>query len=554
MRDQFSNTQAIRKPAVTSKGGIVAAQSSKAAQVGAEVLAAGGDCVDAVIATTFALGVLEPWMSGPGGGGAMVLYRAREDRYEVIDYGMRAPASLNAADYPLTGGGAASDIFPWPRVKDDRNLHGPSSIAIPGVVAGMEEAHRRHAKLPWKELLAPSVKLAGEGLAVDWWTTLMISSSAADLRRYPASAAAYLVDGLPPNAQWGIKSDVRMPQDRLKATMAQLASAGPRDFYEGDLANSLAADIQAAGGALSVEDLKPFRAHLREPLAIPYRGGKVFATPELTAGPTLSRTLGLLQKDLKPARGGPDAAAYVAYASALQAAYRERLKDMGDEDGRRSLGAEALAPACTTHFSAVDRDGNMAAVTQTLLSTFGSKFVSSQTGITMNNGIMWFDPDAGHAELAGAGQALPDQLHAGAGAGQRWPPHRHWRFRRPAHPAGGEPASLLRDGLRHGPRCGDPPAPHRRQRRRRRDRRCSPAAGRARSAGRAFRLRGSAHPDPADEIRLPQHRAARRRHQQRRDRGVPAMERGGGGGVKCWCEIFHRVGFGLRKLRSNSLR
>jgi gamma-glutamyltranspeptidase/glutathione hydrolase len=394
MRDQFSNTQAIRKPAVTSKGGIVAAQSSRAAQVGAEVLAAGGDCVDAVIATTFALGVLEPWMSGLGGGGAMVLYRAREDRYEVIDYGMRAPVSLRPEDYPLTGG-AASDIFPWPRVKNDRNIHGPGSIAVPGVVAGMEEAHRRHAKLPWQELLAPSVKLAGEGLAVDWWTTLMISSAAADLRRYPASAAAYLVDGLPPNPQWGIKADVRMPQDRLKATMAQLASAGPRDFYEGDLAQNLAADIQAAGGALSVEDLKPFRAHLREPLAIPYRGGKVFATPELTAGPTLSRTLGLLQNDLKPARSGPDAAAYVAYASALQAAYRERLKDMGDEDGRRALGAETLAPACTTHFSAVDRDGNMAAVTQTLLSSFGSRFVSSQTGITMNNGIMWFDPAPG---------------------------------------------------------------------------------------------------------------------------------------------------------------
>jgi len=394
MRDQFSNTQAIRKPAVTSKGGIVAAQSSRAAQVGAEVLAAGGDCVDAVIATTFALGVLEPWMSGLGGGGAMVLYRAREDRYEVIDYGMRAPVSLRPEDYPLTVG-AASDIFRWPRVKDDRNIHGPGSIAVPGVVAGMEEAHRRHAKLPWQELLAPSVKLAGEGLPVDWWTTLMISSAAADLRRYPASAAAYLVDGLPPNPQWGIKADVRMPQDRLKATMAQLASAGPRDFYEGDLAQNLAADIQAAGGALSVEDLKPFRAHLREPLAIPYRGGKVFATPELTAGPTLSRTLGLLQNDLKPARSGPDAAAYVAYASALQAAYRERLKDMGDEDGRRALGAETLAPACTTHFSAVDRDGNMAAVTQTLLSSFGSRFVSSQTGITMNNGIMWFDPAPG---------------------------------------------------------------------------------------------------------------------------------------------------------------
>jgi len=395
MHDQFSKRQQIRKPAVTAKGGIVAAQSRKAAEVGAEILAAGGDCVDAVIATTFALGVLEPWMSGVGGGGAMVLYRARENRYEVIDYGMRAPSSLRIEDYPLTGDGAASDIFPWPRVKDDRNLHGPGSIAVPGVVAGMEEAHRRHAKLPWQELLAPSVRLAGEGLLVDWWTTAMISSSAADLRRYPASAAAYLQDGLPPNAQWGIKSVVRLPQDRLKATLAQLAARGPRDFYEGDLAHSLSADVQASGGALSVADLAAFRAHLREPLAIPYRGGKVFATPELTAGPTMARTLGLLQQNLQPSHGGPDASAYEAYALALQAAYRERLKDMGDVDGRRALGAEALAPSCTTHFSAVDRDGNMAAVTQTLLSTFGSKFVTEQTGITMNNGIMWFDPTPG---------------------------------------------------------------------------------------------------------------------------------------------------------------
>src|SRR3954452_21781526 len=395
MPHQFSHAQNVRKPAVTSKGGIVAAQSRRAAEVGAQVLAAGGDCLDGIVATTFALNVLEPWNSGMGGGGAMVLYRAAENRYEVIDYGMCAPQSLRTADYPLSGEGAASDLFPWQRVKDDRNLHGPGSIAVPGVVAGMEAAHRRHARLPWQELIAPSITLAAEGLLVDWWTTVMISSVAADLRRYPASAAAYLRDGLPPNPQWGIKSEVRMPQDRLEATMAQLASAGPRDFYEGDLANSLAADIQAAGGALSVENLKPFRAHLREPLAIPYCGGKVFATPELTAGPTLSRTLGLLQHDFKPARGGPDATAYVAYASALQAAYRERLKDMGDQDGRRSLGAEVLAPACTTHFSAVDRDGNMAAVTQTLLSTFGSKFVSSQTGITMNNGIMWFDPTPG---------------------------------------------------------------------------------------------------------------------------------------------------------------
>jgi gamma-glutamyltranspeptidase / glutathione hydrolase len=404
MRDQFSNTQQIRKPATVSKGGIVAAQSRKAAEVGAGVLAAGGDCVDAVIATTFALGVLEPWMSGAGGGGAMVLYRARENRFEVIDYGMRAPDSLRVQDYPLTGDGAGSDIFPWPRVKDDRNLHGPGSIAVPGVVAGMEEAHRRHAKMPWQELLGPSIKLADEGLAVDWWTTLMIASSAADIRRYPASTAAYLVDGLPPNAQWGIRSQVRLPQHRLKAMLSHLAAEGPRDFYTGDLARSIASDVRAAGGALSVEDLASFQAHLREPLAIPYRGGKVFATPELTAGPTLAHALRLLQQDLQPGQATPDASAYTAYANALQSAYRERLQDMGDADGRRAIGAEHLAPSCTTHFSVVDREGNMAAVTQTLLSTFGSKFVTPQTGITMNNGIMWFDPTPGTTNSLQAGK------------------------------------------------------------------------------------------------------------------------------------------------------
>jgi gamma-glutamyltranspeptidase/glutathione hydrolase len=399
MPHQFSLDQAIRKPARRAKGGIVAAQSRRAAEVGAQVLAAGGDCVDAVIATTFALNVLEPWMSGIGGGGAMVLYRAKDDRYEVIDYGMRAPTSLRIEDYPLTGEGAASDLFPWPRVKDDRNIHGPASIAVPGVVAGMEEAHRRHARLPWKDLVTPAAKLAGEDLLVDWWTTLMIASTAADLRRYPASAEAFLKDGLPPSAPWGIKAETRLPQQKLQATLAHLAASGPRDFYQGDLARSIASDIKTDGGSLSVEDLASFRAHLREPLTIPYRGGKVFATPELTAGPTLAHALRLLQQNLKPKNlkqeGTPDAAAYAEYAVALQTAYRERLEGMGDADGKRSLGAEHLAPACTTHFSVVDRHGNMAAVTQTLLSTFGSKYVTPHSGIAMNNGIMWFDPSPG---------------------------------------------------------------------------------------------------------------------------------------------------------------
>src|SRR5262249_24282961 len=191
------------------------------------------------------------------------------------------------------------------------------------------------------------------------------------------------------------RAQVHLPRDKFKASLSYLAEQGADDFYQGDLAKSVAADVQGAGGALSASDLAAYRAHLREPLKIPYRGGTVYATPELTAGPTLANALRLLQQDLKPSRGSPDAAAYAHYANAVQTAYRERLKDMGDADGRRSLGAEHLAPACTTHYSVVDRDGNMAAVTQTLLSGFGSRFVTPQSGITLNNGIMRVNPTQG---------------------------------------------------------------------------------------------------------------------------------------------------------------
>jgi len=397
MRDNFSNSQIIRKPAVSSAGGIVAAQHIGAAQAGAAVLAAGGDCVDAAIATSFALGVVEPWMSGLGGGGAMVLYRAREKRFEVIDFGMRAPGGLRTADFALTGEGAASDLFPWPRVAGDRNLHGPAAVAVPGVVAGMEAAHGRYARMPWRDLLAPAIALAADGLLVDWFTTELVATGAPDLRRYAASSQRFLINGLPPVAMWGIRDQVRLPQPALRSTLATLAECGARDFYEGDLARSMAADMGRDGGYLSVVDLAAYRAVVRNPLTIPYRRGRVHATPELSAGPTLAHTLRLLEVNPALAAPGaaPDAAAYIAYAEALQAAYRERLTGMGDADGRRALGAEHLAPACTSHFNVVDREGNMAAVTQTLLSIFGSKYTLPGSGILMNNGVMWFDPEAG---------------------------------------------------------------------------------------------------------------------------------------------------------------
>jgi gamma-glutamyltranspeptidase/glutathione hydrolase len=394
--DNFSASLRLVKPALRSAGGIVAAQHRRAAEAGAAVLRAGGDAVDAAVATSFALGVLEPWMSGLGGGGAMVLYRAQEQSYRVIDFGMRAPGSLDVADYALTGEGVASDLFPWARVTADRNIHGPLSIAVPGVVEGMRLAHERFGTMPWADLLRPAIEFADQGLLIDWFAVENIASAAVDLVRYADSRTAFLVNGLPPVPAWSARTEVRLPQTSLAATLRHLARSGARDFYDGELARAVAAGVARLGGKLSAADLSRYRAREVEPLIIPYRDARIAATAELTAGPTLAHALRLLGERLAPG-AAPDATAYAAYARCLQEAYSFRLTRMGDVDGAR-------APGCTTHFSVVDRHGNLAAVTQTLLSIFGSRVLLADTGILMNNGIMWFDPEQGRPNSLAPGK------------------------------------------------------------------------------------------------------------------------------------------------------
>ncbi|SMF41206.1 gamma-glutamyltranspeptidase / glutathione hydrolase [Tistlia consotensis] len=400
----FSRSQVVRKPAVSGAGGLVAAQHRGAAEVGAEVLAAGGDALDAAVATSFALGVLEPWMSGPAGGGAMMLWRAEEQKAYCVFYGMRAPAGLDPADYPLSGGKVSDDLFPWAAVVDDRNVQGATAVAVPGLVDGIGLAHGRFGRLPWRELLQPAVGLARKGLLVDWYAALMIASATRILARDPDAAALFLEDGQWPTiAGWTALSDKRLDFSRMADTLAEIADKGPRELYDGEVGRALARDVQAKGGSLSAADLAAYHAELQEPLAIPYRGGRVFAAPRLTAGPTLADVLGRLSETLRPAGKAPDGTAYAAYAAALGAAYEKRLSGMGDTEGAWS-GESPEAPACTTHFSVVDRQGNMAAVTQTLLSSFGARCVSPSTGLLLNNGIMWFDPEPGRPNSLAPGK------------------------------------------------------------------------------------------------------------------------------------------------------
>jgi gamma-glutamyltranspeptidase/glutathione hydrolase len=390
LSDNFSNSQVVRKSVVATRGGVVAAQHRRAAEAGAAVLEDGGDAVDAAIAVSFAIGVLEPWMSGPAAGGCMTIWRASEAKAHAIDYGMRSPRELDPADYPLAGSGRNTDLFAWPLVKDNRNVQGATAVAVPGVVAGMGLAHERFARKPWRDLLAPAIELAGEGMLVDWYAGLLIASVSRALARDQDAAAMFLEDGQwPILGTWTALTEKRLDQRKLASTLKQIRDKGPSALYSGDVGRELVKDVRDKGGCLSLEDLASYRAGIVDALAVPYRGGRVFAAPGMTGGPTLAHALRALSETAKPS--------YVEYARALDLAWRRRFEEMGDLEAPQ-------APACTTHFSVADRAGNLCAVTQTLLSMFGSCVVSPSTGVLLNNGIMWFDPEPGKPNSLGPGK------------------------------------------------------------------------------------------------------------------------------------------------------
>lgn len=384
----YRETWQLQKPAARGAGGVVVSQHYAASEVGAAVLADGGNAVDAALATSFAVSVCEPWMSGIGGCGSMLVYdasamgggSAATDQHYSIDFGVRAPQTLDPGDYPLTGD-TAGDLFSWPEVVDNRNVYGPGSIAVPGYVRGVEAAATMFASRPWRELMAPAIALCREGMAVDWYASLKIASAARIINQFASTRSVYLDDqGLPPVGEWGGPLP-RITLGNLGDTLEQLSHAGADDYYTGDIAASLLADAKALGCALSAADLAAYQTSIQPPLHGRYGGADIYAMPGLCAGPTL---LDALQR-VDHSGDVPYRPPYSDYADALVAAYAHRLATMGHNDSPQS-------PSCTTHICVADRFGNVVSLTQTLLSLFGSKVVLPNTGVLMNNGIMWFDP------------------------------------------------------------------------------------------------------------------------------------------------------------------
>lgn len=365
MSPNLSRQLRIFKVPVRSKRGAVAAKNQAAADVGARVLTEGGNAIDAAIAVGFALSVLEPWTSGLGSNGCIAIWDARKRRGHVIDFPGAAPRRTQNSE------------FVWPgalALKDDsiatKSVLAYRSIAVPGQADGLWAAHAFATK-PWTALLAPAIELSEEGLELDWYALLTIGLAAAELSRFPASRSWFLPRGFPSSLAGINPFTLRNPA--LTATLKQLAERGGRDFYEGSIAHAFAADVADGGALIDKGDLRAYRAKSLEPATVA-RGGKRFLMPpHSTIGKIFREIMGVPQEW----KAAVDRSTFLKYAHMFSAAHAE-TSDVG----------EGIPEEWSSHVSVIDSDGNMASLSQTLGSTFGSKIVLPETGILVNNAAL----------------------------------------------------------------------------------------------------------------------------------------------------------------------
>ncbi len=270
------------RPVIIGARGAVAANHPLAAQAGLLALRAGGNAVDAAVATAMTLAVVEPMMSGLGGDGFYHVYDQATGRAVVFNGTGPAPAAATPEPY-------ARGI---PRT-------GPLSASVPGTVAGLGAMHRRFGRLPWRDLFAEAITFARDGFAATRAYSHFAEEYRATLTVDPRSAATFLSDGKPPLLGAAIV------QPNLAGTLEEIASDGAETFYRGRLARRLAAGLEAAGSLVSAADLEAFEAEQQEPIAIDYRGFTVLEAPPNSTGFVLLEELKILEHFDLAAHGPP---------------------------------------------------------------------------------------------------------------------------------------------------------------------------------------------------------------------------------------------------------
>ncbi|MBC8719887.1 MULTISPECIES: gamma-glutamyltransferase family protein [Brucella/Ochrobactrum group] len=387
----MAESWAIQKKQSVSEGGMVACQNWLAADAGAAALRRGGNAMDAAVTTALVLSVVEPWLSGVGGGGFLLHADGKKGTIDALDFNVVSPRNIDPDDYRLAPG-SDGDWFNWPKVVEDRNLIGYSSICVPGAIAGLASALERFGSISFADALQPAIQHAQRGLQIDWFTTLCLAIDSEGLNRFPPSSALFLDHGRAPRVP-ETDSPHSIPMPKKAAMLERLANAGARDFYEGEIAEKLVKDLRDGGCRIDKNDLIQFEPQWKKPLTIDYHGSSIHAMPGLSGGPTLKHVLEELSRTL-PSENALSGKTALAFARAIRRASEERL---------RTLGHGSSGESCTTHISVVDRDGTMVSLTNTLLSRFGSKVVLPSLDLLMNNGMMWFDPRPGQPNSIAAG-------------------------------------------------------------------------------------------------------------------------------------------------------
>lgn len=374
-RDQWS----LRKPAVKDAAGLAASQHVLAAEAGARLLREGGNAVDAAVATALALAAVEPWMCGLGGSGFMVIWLAREQRAVAIDFQGTLPGALTPEDYPLDPS-LPPTLMGFPAVKDWKNTRGAAAATLPGAVAGLSHAAEKYGKLGFGGALAPAIDYAETGIGVSWYTSLLIGHEYEIVNLDPVTRSIYLRNGRP------LQPGETLFIPELAKTLKRLRDHGAADFYHGQIARELVADLNAQGNRLSLEDLAGYEVFEGDAMQTTHRGTTLYTVGPQSGGERLGDMLAHIAQAMPNPGTAPSAESWLIYADALEHAWRNhRIKN----------GTLTEVGAHTSSLSAADAEGNMVALTYTILDHFGCGVTLPSTGIIMNNGVSYFDPRPG---------------------------------------------------------------------------------------------------------------------------------------------------------------
>ena len=407
--------------------GMVVTNHALASAAGAEMLAAGGNAVDAAIAALFTLTVVEPMMVGILGGG-MAHIRLPDGRHVVIDGQSTAPAATHDTIYTPDPGAPPGTMDTIGR----RNAVGPTAVATPGNLMGWCAALAEFGTFPLADVMEPAIRHASRGFRVTPYLNECVADCAADLARDPGIAALYLPGGAP------IAAGTRLVTGDYAETLRSIARAGPDILYHGSLGRSYAAHMAEAGGYLTQQDLAAVALVRREPVRGTYRGHEIIGPPPPSSGPLhIVQMLNILEGYDIGALGFGSAETLHLLAEVLKIAFADRAAATADpafvrvpvgkllsktyaaerraaiDTQRAQKWSAAVAPessAYTTHLTVADGHGTIVATTQTINSLFGARYVVPGTGMIPNNYMHVFDPHPGRASSVAAGKRVTSSM------------------------------------------------------------------------------------------------------------------------------------------------